>query len=573
MTELFLCVRTFVVANRKFFLIWGLLQVALALSFHVAKEFSSGVLGSPVRGVFLTAYCAAYYGLVAYLGVGFNRHRKQSWLRQLPFSEAALLLAPITIIAATSFWYFATLNETWREGYISGGIAVVEFLLFLPLVNFICIKRARQPLMGAVVGVVITILFLFLHVIVLGQWNQENYGLVAEIPYWIVLVAMFLLLERKCLRGALFVGVVSACMPAMLSLYPYFCEPSSLRHAVADLKVIPSSAAISNFRAFATDAKYWKKSPGLYAKWRKLNLQSQTFAKEFLTDEELAAFLKNILDHADNFAVLKPYAQMFSGPDAMPLDRKDLSAKAKTYLVENWKDDEAHCHFLPSEPEQRFVKIALASKSCTSAIFGFFHKNPYPHLEKSKLELLDSILQSPRVFLSRDIRSAIEAVISNRSSFPKDVETLFTSNDWYRTPSFPTEALDLFKQYFRARERRQIAQWLTLERSDFVNAIDMASQRRGNGGVDRENSSYDALKYLCMHVSENCYGEAPVEMRGNFVFIVKRLWRLNGPSQNRVLSEVQFQLAKEILRPEHWSAIKVLKMATLETSVGSPQKP
>ena len=493
--------------------------------------------------------------------LAFNTHRRESWIRQLPFSASSLLLVSLTIIGAASLWYFVTMGDTWREGYLHMGSTVVEFLFLLPFFNFFIIRRARQPILGAFIGALASFVFIFFHATILWQWNQAHYGLVAEVPYWIVLVAVCLLFEKESKRAALVVSAFAAAFPAMLALHASLSEPGSLKQVVADMKVYPTKAAVENFRAFATDGKYWKDEPGQHAiKW-KVNRASQAFAKEFLMEEEVTAFLKNILGHAENFAILEPNRNLYSYSDPFPLERRSLGAAAKTYLVANWKDDEAYCYFLPRDIESDYLRLALASKTCARAVFDFFFDHPYPHLEPSKTVLLDEVLRTPRDKLPKEARDALGRLVNNNSSFPTEVDTMFAKNNWYKAEALTPEAVTLFKQYYLGKERQRISEWLVLGRQDFEKAILDATKAK-EGPDRRKDGSYETyktLKYLCLHVSKNCDGEVPEHVRSNLGFIMEKYWR-NWSAKSASWSEHRYQIAQEILKPEYWDAIKQLKI-------------
>jgi hypothetical protein len=558
MIELWICLRAFVLAHRKFLSIWTTTQIILTSFFIFTEHFFADNGRKSLNAVFLIAYCASFYAFVMYLGIAFNTHRKQSWIRQLPFRESTLLLTPILIMGTASLWYFSTLYNIWHKGYFNG-ISSVEFLVLIPTLNFLLIRKARRPLMGGLIGGVLTLVILFFQASILGRWIQENYGLFVEVHFWIALVVVTFIIERNHPIAAIVTGVLSAILPSVLLLRPYLSNPNDFLNIVADVKLYPSPAAVENFRKFATNGAQWRQTPGVYAYRRRVNRESQIFARKFLTNAEIGGFLTNILSHSENFAIIEPYTQKFPGPDSLPLHPKDLSPEAKRYLSENWKDDEAHCHFLGHDLDEDLVRIALASEACGSSILGFFRNQPYPHLEPTKAALLDLIVQAPRDGMSREIRNTIEAEIQNFSSFPPEIESLFTKNNWFKTAVFPDAALVYFRKYYRAEDRKQIQTWIKRDRAGFVTAILEASQRR----VEREHETknmHSALKYLCLNISTNCDGEVPTEERGDFLYIAKSFWRTQVSSRNEPFSETQFQLAQEILKPENWNTIKNLEI-------------
>jgi hypothetical protein len=562
-SEFWSCLKTFLIAHRKPLAIWTLFQVLLMATFQsvgLIKPDRDNVFASVAIQV---AHVASFYSIVAYIGLAFNTHRKQSWLRQLPFSSATLFFVPVTILTTVSLWYFCTLNDLWRESYLSIGTSVIEFLFLLPFFNFFIIRRSVQPLLGAVVGAAITLSFLFAHETIFWQWNKAQYGLVAEIPYFLAFLAVSLLLEKECKSRVIILAIMAGLLPATFLLNAPLSEPRSLRQSVIDLKIFPTKAAINNFRSFATEAKHWKHEPGQHAvKWS-VNRASQSFSRKFLSENDVNLFLKNILDHAQNFAILEQEREPFSYSDPFPLDPSNLGDTSKSFLLANWKDDPAYCHFLPRDLKSDYLAFALASKSCGQAIYDFFADHPYPHLDQVEIELLDSVLQSPRENMHKETRDAISRFIRNRS-FPKEVDALYTKNSWYDLEPLSDEAVSLFKHYYLLKVRQRIAGWLQLDRQAFENAVIEATEKKNLSGQRQEGKDgyelFVTLRYLCLHLSKNCEGKSPPDQQGTLRYIVEKLRRSKGAESSGGVSEERFLLAQEILKMEHWPILENLEI-------------
>ncbi len=509
---------------------------------------------------FLFAYAASFYALVVYVGLSFNTYRKQSWFRHLSFAASTILATALSVICAASIWYFVTLIDIWQSGYLFVGTSIVELLFLMPFFNFFVIRRSKNPLLGGFVAGLVSFVFILCHAFIFSEWNVAQYGLIAELPYIVLLVICAALLEKESRLSAVFFASLTMVFPLMMLLPPDASEPQTLRNVLLNLKIYPTAEAIQDFRDYTTNAKHWRSEPGMQAiKWT-INDTSTEFAKKFLTDEETKEFLRNILNHAENFAIMEPNRQPYSYSNPFPLKPEALSPSAINYLMETWRDNDAYCYYLPHKVEKRFVEVAATSKSCFAEFIQFFTDQPYPHLSAEQMELLDSYLTKPRSDMPREIADAIGRLIINNTNFPDSIKQTFIDNDWFKKTPLTDETLKVFKKYFLYNRRKQIASWLSLDRNGFVKAIRQASLVLDPHDRERDDYEfYTTLKYLCTHVSQECSDKPTSEERASFSYVFKkniRIWRLSG----RRSAEARWMLAREILKPEHWPKLEKLSI-------------
>jgi hypothetical protein len=124
--------------------------------------------------------------------------------------------------------------------------------------------------------------------------------------------------------------------------------------------------------------------------------------------------------------------------------------------------------------------------------------------------------------LENSTLSSVRPSDSRQNSNYKGVLNTNACRDWRhgqftKTNAYAETALMYFREQYRAKERKQIQTWIELDRAEFVRAILEASQRREED-IETRNT-HQALKYLCLHISTNCYGELTHETLGKLLNI------------------------------------------------------
>ena len=279
-----------------------------------------------------------------------------------------------------------------------------------------------------------------------------------------------------------------------------------------------------------------------------------------MSDNDIASFLKNIVDHSENFIApgsgLVPYS--FSNP--FPLDRKSLGPAAKLLLVSSWQDSQVYCYFLPRDIESEYLQLAFNSKECRHELVDFFSFYPYPHLKAAEVERLDAVLTSDRKAMPSENRETLARLLKNVTQLPADIENKFSQANWYKEAAMPSEAVAEFKKYYFYERRKKIAEWLRNGREAFVLAInDLNTTHRGySTDTDRENQQ--ALRYLCLHVSERCGGEVSPDVRSSLGYILGKRQRTWKARRGLHWEETRYQLAQEVLKAEYWEKLTALKI-------------
>lgn len=166
--DVFLLIQAALKGHWIAFGIWAVFQLAVLATFHLwyrvdaLAELNDNrtFWNSNAYSALMMLFAAAQGWLALLLGWIFNARRSGSWLRHLPVTNGAMLLAPAALLFAHGAILGAAMADLWFFDAVLRSNAVFYFLLVLPLSALIAVRNMRLLASGALLaGTIVLVSF------------------------------------------------------------------------------------------------------------------------------------------------------------------------------------------------------------------------------------------------------------------------------------------------------------------------------------------------------------------------------------------------------------------------------
>jgi len=459
--------------------LWFVLQIPVLLflrgSFESWNASDGLYFNSSVVPATLWLSQLGWIVLAVFLGRLFNFKIKSNWMRNLPFSAATWSIFGQLILIGYCFSYYLLNQNLFNLIFINNHLSGLSFLICFSLsVFYIC--RAVQGFGVALFlsGLSCVLLFgsavLPFHRLLIA--HTESFSELLFFGFTFLLICAFERRNPKTFLPALILlGLVFAGPLAYRTLR----LPTDLNTIVTDVTLASTDLAKSRFQQYVLSDHIWARSAGGLSKYdHVVTLHISDLVHHRFNDTQKNQLIQLELDHPDAF-ILRDKRGVVSGY-SFPLYLKSDDTAQIEYLLQNWKDDAAHCILLPRTADQRVFE-RLTSSQCDGERNSFwiyetllFHYLPARHGPYE--QFVDGLLLWADHLKIKERRDSIVdpmnyvagwRVRSNMRARPAPIDL---SKEHLTQQNFATWKGDFLKNY-----RNDIDAWSGLPRSEFIRTI------------------------------------------------------------------------------------------------------